>query len=264
VSPRFAALARFALDLARQSDGVFDPTLGPLVKLWKFHDGERRKTPPEEAEIAAARARTGWRQVRVSGDGRLTKERAGLELDFNAFAPGFASDEVAGLIAAMGITNCFVEIGGEVRATGRNPNGERWRIGLDQPVPGAEPGARLEGVLLIDEGAVATSGGYRNFVASGKTGGWTHIFDPREGRPVPRPRTSVTVVAPDCRTADALSTTLFVLGPDAGLPWLAKHYPQADALFVAAEDDGRITERPSPGFLRRTGYRRLTAPAAAP
>ncbi len=253
VSEGFATCTRLALDLAQRSGGAFDPTIRPLLRLWGFGgpEGPRTEEPPE-ADHAAARARCGWRNVTLDASG-LRKHADGVELDLNAVAQGYSVDAVALRILALGVTNFFVEIGGEVYVSGRNASGDPWRIGVDEPRPDAMPGDHLAGILHVSGCAIATSGGYRNRRAG--TGGRTitHIFDARTGRPSHRERLSVTVVAPDCLTADGLSTTLFILGPDEGLPWLAANHPDAEALFVSmAGDDGPVSARSSPGFLRRT------------
>ena len=253
VAEGFAACTRFALDLARQSGGAFDPTIRPLLRLWGFGgpEGPREDDPPE-AEQAAARAKCGWPRLTLDGGG-LRKGADGVELDLNAVAQGYSVDAVSRRILDLGVTNFFVEIGGEVFASGRNASGDPWRIGVDEPRPDAMPGEHLAGILHVSGCAVATSGGYRNRRPGAGGGTVTHIFDARTGRPSPRERLSVTVVAPDCLTADGLSTTLFILGPDEGLPWLATNHPSAEALFVSmADDDGPVTMRSSPGFLRQT------------
>jgi len=253
VAAGFAACTRFALDLARQSGGAFDPTLRPLLRLWGFGgpEGPRTDDPPE-ADQRAAFAKAGWRRVTLEPGG-LRKDADGVELDLNAVAQGYSVDVVSRRILELGVTNFFVEIGGEVYVSGRNASGSPWRIGIDEPRPDALPGEHLAGILHISGCAVATSGGYRNRRAGAGGRAVTHIFDARTGRPSARERLSVTAVADDCLTADGLSTALFILGPDEGLPWLATHYPGAEALFVSmAGDDGPVTTRASPGFLRRT------------
>jgi thiamine biosynthesis lipoprotein len=249
----FAACTRFALELAQTSGGAFDPTLRPLLRLWGFGgpEGPRTDAPPE-AEQEAVRARCGWRLIGLDSGG-LRKSADGVELDLNAVAQGHSVDVVARQILAMGVTNFFVEIGGEVFVSGRNASGDPWRIGIDEPRPDSLPGEHLAGILHISGCAVATSGGYRNRRTDAGGSSITHIFDARTGRPSPRERLSVTVVAPDCLTADGLATTLFILGPDEGLPWLATNHPSAEALFVAMTgDDSPPTLRASGGFLRRT------------
>lgn len=259
VSPRFIRLTRISLELAKKSGGAFDPTVGPLVRIWGFHQKGGPQRPTDD-QVAAARKKIGWQHLHIREPDALVKDIEGLELDYNAHAPGFSCDEVLDVLLRMGIRNGFVEIGGEVRVSGTNPEGNPWRVGIDAPAPGHEPGRFMSGVLHLNAGATATSGGYRNFVPDGNAEPITHIFDPRTGQPTHRIRQSVTVYAPDCVTADALATTLFVMGPGEGLPWLAREYPDAQALFVNADASEHLTEQSSPDFARRTGYQKTSAP----
>lgn len=251
----FVAVTRFALDLAGQTGGVFDPTIGPLIKLWGFGPGGGRTNEPPADEQRAVAARVGWRHVTTPAADRLAKDADGVQLDLNAVAQGYSCDLVASRIAALGFTNFFVEIGGEVYASGHNSQGEPWRIGIDQPRYDAVPGERIEGVLHVTDVGVATSGDYRHFRKESSGRSISHIFDPRTGRPVEREQTSVTVVAPDGMTADGLATALFVMGPEEGLRWLEQAHPEACALFIVFRGDGRCEEIPSRRFQQVTGYR---------
>ncbi|MBP7275941.1 MAG: FAD:protein FMN transferase [Kiritimatiellae bacterium] len=261
VPQRFARALSLALDLARRSGGALDPTVGPLIRLWGFHDAAGPRTPPE-AEVEAARERCGWTKVGFDDAGRVVKTAEGVELDFNSFVPGLACDEVQALLQQGGISNCFVEIGGEIRVSGQSPSSRPWRIGLDAPIPGTDAGKRMTGVVQSSDGGVATSGGYRNFISDARGARSTHVFDPRTLRPVDRVRQSVTVVAPDAMTADALATTLYVMGEDEGLKWLAREYPGVHALFVQADESGVLTEAASPDFMTATAF--LRPPDKAP
>ena len=260
ISPAFARVIAVSLDLSRASGGAFDPTVAPLVNLWGFGTSGRREQPPDAAEVSNAFARVGWRHVEAAGPQALRKARAGVELDLSAVAKGYGVDAAADTLTAAGVTNFFVEVGGEVRASGFNAAGRPWRIGIDRPRRDALPGDDLEGVLHLTRGAVATSGDYRNFLEGPEGRAYAHIFDPRAGRPIESPPTSVSVLAPDCLLADGLATTLFVMGPEDGLAWLPRHYPQAEALFVVRQPDGFFREYATPGFQRAGGYA-LPAPA---
>ncbi len=169
-------------------------------------------------------------------------------------------DRAAAALAAAGLCHYFVEVGGEIVARGERPGGGPWRIGVDRPRPDLPPGVELQRVLRIPNAAVATSGDYRNFSRDEETGEvYAHIFDPRDGRPVRRMAGSVTVVADTCLKADGLATALYVMGPEEGLPWLAQHYPEADALFILLAPDGSLREAASPLFGRWTRNERTSA-----
>lgn len=256
ISADFARVLRFALELAEQSGGAFDPTVGPLVELWGFGRKPRGQEPPAEEEITAAREAVGREKVFFQEDGRLVKTHDGVRLDLNAVAKGYGVDAAARALSECGVKDFFVEVGGEVVARGERPGGGPWRIGVDRPRPDSAPGEVIERVLHIRDAAVATSGDYRNYRRDEKSGEvYAHIFDPRTGRPVRRMAGSVTVIADECLKADGLATALYVLGPEEGLDWLARTYPEADALFIVRHPDGALEQRASARFDERTSGR---------
>ena len=152
----------------------------------------------------------GWQQLEVL-DGMIRKQTPGLELDFSSIAKGWAIDQVCQVLERRGYTNYLVEAGGELRVRGR------WNIGIEHPSRSCK---------LADE-AIATSGTYRQNFGSGPRR-YSHLIDPRTGRPVAHQTVSVSVRASDCGHADAWSTALNVLGAETGLPL-------ADRLGLAAE-----------------------------
>jgi FAD:protein FMN transferase len=254
VSEAFAGVTRFALELSEKTDGMFDPTLGPLIDLWGFGPKPRRDTEPSESEIAAAEALCGYRHLSVVSNRFLQKDIPGLRLNLSAIAAGYGSDEAARVIRAAGISNLFVDVTGEVLAFGVNAEGNPWRVGVDLPDPDSMPGENLATVLHLSAGsAVATSGNYRNFFQDENGRVYSHIFNPKLGRPVSHNLASVSVAATNCMVADGLSTTLFVLGPVEGPKWI-ETYPGAAALFIVRNEDGSFTQFASRGFAAMTGY----------
>jgi thiamine biosynthesis lipoprotein len=260
LAPETARVLGFSLDLARASGRAFDPTIGPLVRAWGFGPGPASGPEgPGSDELRALQERIGAHRVRL--DGRmLTKLADGLEFDLNAVAKGHGVDAVAKTLRDLGYERFMVEIGGEVVVRGLNPGGTRWRIGVDRPAPDALPGARLERVLHLTDCAIATSGDYRNHRTNPDGHRVSHLFDPRLGQPISREWSSVTVLASDCLTADGLATALYVLGPEEGLPWLARTYPDCEALFLIAGPDGAMDTRESPRFRARTAPPAEAAP----
>jgi len=245
VSADFAHVVRRALDLAAATDGALDPTVGALVNLWGFGpDGLRRDAPPPDA-IAAARKTTGWRHLTLSPDGRLSKAVPGLQLDLGAVAKGHGVDRVAALLRDRGLEHFLVEIGGETLAEGLNADGEPWRVGILRP----DQSGHLHGVLSLSGGrAVATSGDYRQFFRDSDGRIRSHIIDPRTAAPAGHAVASVSVLADDGLTADALATALLVLGPDEGQALLAQSFPGCEALFLVRQTNGSLQEIATPGF----------------
>jgi thiamine biosynthesis lipoprotein len=167
-------------------------------------------------------------------------------------AKGYAVDRVMDLVREAGCTNAYVDIGGDGAAIGLSPRGQPWRIGIERPRYGALPGEAVATTLPISGRAVATSGDYRQFRRAPDGSVRSHIIDPRTGHPVKHTLASVTAIADTCMEADGLATTLYVLGPEDGMPFVEAQ-PGVEALFITrTADDGFETTRSSgfPGAQR--------------
>ncbi len=209
-SPETRRVVVAALELARETNGAFDPTVAPLVALWGFGAGAR-ETEPTEEDLRQARARVGWRHLAWDEEGRLVRHVPGVALDLSAIAKGYAVDAVLIELARDQPLGLLVEVGGEVGALGPKANGEAWRVGIDDPTA---PGARLEAVVALSGGALATSGDARRFVL--KDGiRYGHILDPTTGWPVENAPRSITVAADTCTEAGMLATLAMLNGADA-------------------------------------------------
>jgi thiamine biosynthesis lipoprotein len=252
VSVETAQLVQRAIELAETSGGVFDPTIGPLTQLWKFDRHEGLQSVPSEAEIAAARDVVGFRRLTVRQDHpALRKDLAGLTLNLNAIAPGWAVDRLAERLNSHGVHNYLVDVGSEIRTSGRKADGSSWTIGIERP--SADGSKRiLEASIPLDDLAVSTSGDYRNFYMIDGVR-YSHTIDPRTGRPVRHGLASVTVVATDCATADGLATAVTVLGPVDGLV-LAERLDLAVWMMVRREGDV-LEPRSSSAFQSGVGRR---------
>jgi len=239
-----AAVLAEALRIGDVTGGAFDVTVGPLVEAWGFGPGQP-EGEPSEAAVRELKAATGLDKLRLDpGAGTVAKAVPTVEVDLSGIAKGYAVDRVAEALEALGHERYMVEVGGEVRARGRNPDGEIWRIGIERP--DAVRGS-LQRIVPLDDAALATSGDYRNFrLVDGVR--LTHILDPREGAPVHHRLASVTVLHPSCTTADALATGLMVLGPDDALA-LAERQGLA-VLLLIRDGQGGFEERSSPSFRR--------------
>ena len=233
VSADLAAVVDVALHLSRLSDGAFDVTVGPLVNLWGFGAEERSDLPTAAAiEQAAARVGHAMLEVRLSPPG-LRKRIPDLHVDLSAIAKGHAVDRLAELLESHGCGNYLVDIGGELRVRGANPEGTSWRVGVETPESGKQ--VSVQHLLTLSDDAVATSGDYRNFRQVGETR-LSHTIDPRSGWPVVHAMASVTVVADNATLADGLATLIYVLGPGDGLQWAAAR--QVAALALVRSDGG--------------------------
>ena len=260
VSTEFAEVVSRALAFSQSSGGAFDPTLQPLLNLWGFGSEAGQRKVPVEAAIRDAKQKTGWQKVSVAPPSSLQKDAPEISLALGAIAKGYGVDAVAAVLDAHGHENWFVEIGGEVAAQGTNPDGVPWKIGIQYPSTQVDDD-RLQGILHISAGAVATSGDYRNYIEEGGAI-YSHILDPRSGQAVYSSTASVSVYADNCTDADAIATALFVMGPEGGMKWV-EQMPGIEALFLVRETNGSIAEKISSGFIRATGYvtnKNTTAP----
>ena len=244
VSPELQQVVAEALRISELSGGVFDITVGPLVNLWGFGPEPRRDQVPSDAAIAKARERVGyWRLQSREQPPALKKERGDIYVDLSALAKGYAVDQLAGLMEANGIGNYLVSIGGDIRAKGRNGRGQIWTVAIEQPIPGQRGVQRL---VQLGDHSVSTAGDYRNFFEQdGKR--YSHIINPRTGRPVPQTLASVTVISNSDMAADAADTALMAAGSDFGFQLATEHH--LAAFFIMIGPDGKsFQERYTPEF----------------
>jgi thiamine biosynthesis lipoprotein len=242
VSPELARVATDSRALSVLTGGAFDATIFPLVDLWGFGPQRRSGPPPSAAEISAARARTGYRRLESRASSpALRKTSADVAADFSSMAKGFAADTVAAQLSALGSTDHYVQIGGDIATVGTRP----WRVAIEQPAASSAP---LAQAFHLTGQTLSTSGDAHNFFThAGRRYG--HILDPRTGEPVASPLVSVSVIAPACAQSSARATALFVLGPDAGFALAVRE--RWSALFLIREGPS-LTARPTPEFTRLT------------
>ena len=204
VDEETADLLDFAARLNTFSDGLFDPTTGVLRKVWDF----RVARLPEPAQVQAALARVGWHRVEWQRP-HIHLGLPDMELDFGGFGKEYATDRAASVLTAAGVASALVNLGGDLRIVGRRAQAQGWLLGIADP---RKDGAVFASITL-HEGALATSGDYeRYFEHAGRR--YCHVLDPRSGWPAQGWR-SVSVSAPACLAAGALSTVAMLKGADA-------------------------------------------------
>jgi thiamine biosynthesis lipoprotein len=202
-----------ALQIAKATDGYFDPTVAPLVDLWGFGPTVGQSEVPKPAELKQLQAQVGYAQLVVNAEAETLTKLAPRALDLSAIAKGYAVDLVADYLGEKGFTNYLVEVGGEMRFSGTKPDQVAWRIAIENP--DAESRSVFK-ILEISTGAVATSGDYRNFFeVDGQR--YSHTINPKTGYPVAHDLASVTVVTPLCIDADAYATALMAMGREPAL-----------------------------------------------
>ncbi|MEY8882102.1 FAD:protein FMN transferase [Donghicola sp. XS_ASV15] len=228
LSPALARVMQNAEMVHTASDGRFDVTVGPLIDLWGFGSGAEVPHIPADAEIEAALAISGQPRVLTLVDGSLRKSVDNAEIYLPAIGKGYGVDRVAEALRALDLKDFMVEIGGDLYASGRNPNGTPWQIGIESPVASERS---LDSVATVTGMGMATSGDYRNFFeVDGKR--YSHIIDPTTGRPILHDTVSATVLTENAMLADAWSTAMLVLGRERGM-----EIAEAEGLAVMFIDD---------------------------
>lgn len=232
LKPCFHTVLTAALDLADRTNGAYDPTIGALVQLWGFGSEGARSSPPDAQAVGQVRDRSGWRRLEIDHERARVRQPGGLQLDLSSIAKGFGVDAVARCLECEGITSYLCEIGGELRGAGVKPDGQPWWVALESP-----PGDGIGETLIALHGlSVATSGDYvRSYAQGGRTYG--HTLDPRTGYPLEQ-AVSVSVIAQDCMTADALATALSVLGAAEGLGFANRN--GIVARFISGPEDACV------------------------
>jgi FAD:protein FMN transferase len=232
------ALLELAKRIHEASDGCFDPTVRPLVRVWGF-DGDSPAIPAAAA-IDAARALVGLDKLELLDATHARKAVAGLAIDMASIGQGYTAGRLAELLERHGSAAYLAEIGGEVVARGTKPDGSAWRVGVENPITGASTGPRLR-MPPASRTAVITSGSYRQYLeADGRRFG--HIIDPRSGWAVEHALLSVTVVGQDAATAAAWGTALLCLGPLAAAV-TAERESLAALLWVARDGEAPALEQ---------------------
>lgn len=202
-------LMRLATKIHNLSDGLYDPTLSPLIQVWK-NSLNLQKTPSQK-EILAAKQHVGWQHLMLENN-MITKKLDGLQIDLDSIAKGMAVDVIVEQLVEAGFENVYFEWGGEIRAHGKHPSGRSWKINIY----GSETGAH--GTISVDNAAIATSGNYMQYWVISKQNGditiYSHLLNKKTLSPIElqeKPISSVTVRAPSCALADGLATAAMLI-----------------------------------------------------
>ena len=230
----FITVFRLSSEIYKDTEGAFDITVAPLVNAWGF--GFKNGITTDRHAIDSLMQFVGFDKVKLQ-DGKIIKTDDRLMLDCSAIAKGYGVDAVARLLKSKGIDNYMVEIGGEIVASGENPKGAPWRIGVSKPDDDSvSVSNEIQGIINISNRAMATSGNYRNFYYKGGKK-YAHTIDPKTGCPVQHSILSATVVSDECAKADAYATAFMVMGLDKAKAVLARHKDMM-AYFIYSDDKG--------------------------
>ena len=243
ISTDLATVIREAIRLNQVTEGALDVTVGPVVNLWGFGPEKHPERKPTAEQLAERQAWVGIDKLKLTQrDGKFYLEKSvpQLYVDLSSIAKGFGVDLVAETLEHIGAKHYMVEIGGEIRAKGKNIEGKDWQSAIEKP---SFDGSRsVEQVIGLKDLAMATSGNYRiYFEENGQR--FAHEIDPKTGYPIQHHLASITVLHPSTMTADGLSTGLFVLGEEKALEVAEKE--QIPVYLIIKTDNGFETKMSS-------------------
>lgn len=233
-----------AQEICEISGGAFDVTIGPLANYWGFGFRNRDSISPEGVEELLKF--TGCDKFKIAGN-QILKADSAVLLNVNAIAQGYAVDVVCDYLESKGIADFMVEIGGEIKVKGKNPNGELWQLGINRPIDDSTSmNNELQEVLALTNMALATSGNYRKFYVENGIK-YAHTLDPATGYPVKHNLLSASVIAPSCMDADAFATAFMVMGLEKSLEFLSQH-PEIEAYLISSNVNGEYEVNYTPGL----------------
>ena len=215
-----------------ETEGIFDISVYPIMQAWGFTDENYRVPSGEELKSLLTHVHADM--IHCSDGGKIvTLEDPDMEIDLGGIAKGYASDIVTNILRDQGVEHAVINLGGNVKTLGSKPDGSEWRVGIADP---SNDSSYVGGVLMKDKAAI-TSGGYqRYFEEDGKT--YIHIIDLSTGDPARTGLGSVTIIAEDGTMADAMSTSLFIMGREKAAEYWREHADFFDVVFI--EDDGSV------------------------
>ena len=220
----------------KETGGFFDPTVGVLVNAWGFGPGKELKHISKK-DIDSLLELVGFEKVNLV-NGKVRFKKPGMYLDFNANAKGYAVDVIGRFLESEKISDYMVEIGGEIRARGKNPHGKLWKIAIEDP--NFDGSRSYNRYITLDNESIATSGNYRKYKIDPVTGiKYAHTIDPKTGYPAKSDLLSASVIAKsDCADADAYATALMAMGYERSKKFLKKH-PELKSFLIFVDKDGK-------------------------
>ena len=236
VSDDFLNVVKKSITISEDTGGLFDPTVFDLMSLWGFGPNPRSGFPDIE-DVHRVLDHTGINQFDIT-DSVLVKNNKLCKLDLNAIAKGYGVDKIFNLLNQRGFSNVFVEIGGEVKCSGKNIKNRNWSIGIEDPSVDGNYQKEISAILSVANGAIATSGNYRNIVdLDGEILG--HTINPQTGFPIQTDVLSVSVLSNSCMESDAWATALMAMNHQTGYS-MVESQSNIDAIWILFDNnDGK-------------------------
>lgn len=217
-----------SIEIAEISEAAYEPTIGPLVKLWDIKEGSsKRDRLPSEKDIEEAKALVDYKKIQMLDNNQVFLEEEGMSLDLGGIVKGYAADEVRDIFIENGVESAIIDLGGNIYTVGSKLDGEDWKIGIQDPIN--EDGTYM-GIIKLSDKTIVTSGDYeRYFEYEGER--YHHIIDSKTGYPSKSDLSGISIISENSMEADALSTAVFVLGKNKGKELLEK-IEATDAIYI--------------------------------
>lgn len=227
----------YAMKAAELSEGYFDPTIGTLVSAWGFHFKEGILMTPEIVD--SVKQLVDYRKIRIE-NGKVVKDNPNMTLDLNAVAQGYTTDLIGNFLLSKGIDNFLVDVGGEIMAKGRKPNGDLWKVGIEKPAENKDSERIVQEIVELQDRSIVTSGNYRKYVEhDGKR--YSHSLNPKTGYPSENSLLSATIICDNTAWADCLASICMVVGLERAIEIIESFDSAIDAYFIYVED-GKVVQ----------------------
>nr|WP_317282763.1 FAD:protein FMN transferase [uncultured Sellimonas sp.] len=241
-----ADILSFALDMCEKTGGALDITIYPILSEWGFTTDKQHV--PKESRIQELLKNTGYEKVTLDGTNVMVPQ--GVQLDLGAVGKGYTADILSEQMKKEGIESGLIDLGGNIKLIGKKPDGSEWNIGIKDP-----DGEGNIGLLETEDVSVVTSGGYERYFEENGERYW-HILDPDTGKPAKSGLSSVTIISPESKVCDALSTAVFVMGLEKAEKFWREHQNlDFDMLLMTDEKEIYITENLKKDFKLEEKYK---------
>ncbi|SHI43408.1 thiamine biosynthesis lipoprotein [Clostridium amylolyticum] len=223
------------LEYSKLTEGSFDITIGPLVKLWSI--GLPEAKVPTSEEINNTKSLVGYKDLEINkADNTVKLKKTGMKIDLGGIAKGYTADAITDILKENGVEHALVDLGGNIYALGNNPEGRPWKIGVQNPF---DSRGKIVGYVPVENKSVVTSGIYERYIEKdGKK--YHHILNPFTGYPYDNELAGITIISDKSIDGDALSTSVFSKGLEGGMKFIEK-LPNIEAVFVTKDNKVYIT-----------------------
>ena len=226
----------YAMKAAEISGGYFDPTVGPLVQAWGFHFKEGMEMTPEIVD--SLKQLVDYRKIKIE-NGKVIKENPNMTLDFNAVAQGYTTDMIGEFLLSKNVNDFLVDVGGEILARGRKPNGDLWKVGIEKPAENKDSERIVQEIVELDNRSIVTSGNYRKYVERGGKR-YSHSLNPMTGCPSENSLLSATVICDNTAWADCLASICMLVGLEKAIEIIESS--DCDAYFIYLDENGEVKD----------------------